>query len=396
MARVHRIGQKKVVHVYRLISGGTLEERIFERAQKKLYLDHMVNRGDTTEEEASSSGLSGSELLATLTFGCNAVFGESANDLNVLPSWDDIDAITDRSRHEGDSVGLLKGGAAKKASEYDANEEMTPCQIFGGVDFAAIKEKAKTDKKLQIPKGVRSIASMWLDEVSVQEGKRERKSRLVMVDGMGSGYGTKSVPILAANNYELNAGESSVFQRELKGQYASGPPVVVKKPPRTWKNQDFCQLCYGTGDLMKCTKCPVSLHTQCCDIIAESTSITRTIPTLKLCTHHKCMKCNKSYTSAGGILYACQSCPNSFCEDCVPTDGVRMIYSCPRFEDLGFHSLHNAYIHCSKRCEKIATKKWGWNIANTKNLKCPDEIDVGFAFGHQTKTTAKKMIVKVM
>ena len=34
MARVHRIGQKKTVHVYRLISGGTIEERIVERAQK--------------------------------------------------------------------------------------------------------------------------------------------------------------------------------------------------------------------------------------------------------------------------------------------------------------------------------------------------------------------------
>lgn len=36
MARVHRIGQKKTVHVYRLISAGTVEERIVERAEKKV------------------------------------------------------------------------------------------------------------------------------------------------------------------------------------------------------------------------------------------------------------------------------------------------------------------------------------------------------------------------
>jgi hypothetical protein len=362
---------------------------MFERAQKKLYLDHVVNRGDTTEEDASASGLSGSELLASITFGCNAVFGDSANDLNVLPSWDDIDAITDRSRHEGDSVGLLKGGAARKVSEFDATEEMTPNQLFGGVDFAAIKEAAKIDKKLKIPKGTRAIASMWLDEVSVQEGKRERKSRLVMVDGMGSGYGKKSVPILASNNYELNAGESSVFQRELKGQYASGPPVAVKKDVQTWKHQNFCQMCYGTGDLVKCTKCPISLHTRCCEGLPES--FPRTLPNIKTtslcCSHHRCTKCTKSLSSSGGVLYSCQSCPNSFCEDCLPSDGVRMLYSCPRFEDLGFHSLQNAYIHCSKRCEKIATKKLGWNLKNSKNLKCPPEIDVQFAFGHQTNAT---------
>lgn len=28
MARVHRIGQTKTVHVYRLVSGGTVEERV--------------------------------------------------------------------------------------------------------------------------------------------------------------------------------------------------------------------------------------------------------------------------------------------------------------------------------------------------------------------------------
>lgn len=36
MARVHRIGQKKTVHVYRLVSAGTVEERIVERAEKKV------------------------------------------------------------------------------------------------------------------------------------------------------------------------------------------------------------------------------------------------------------------------------------------------------------------------------------------------------------------------
>ena len=47
MARVHRIGQHKPVHVYRLVSEGTVEERIQKRAESKLYLDQMVNRGST-------------------------------------------------------------------------------------------------------------------------------------------------------------------------------------------------------------------------------------------------------------------------------------------------------------------------------------------------------------
>ena len=45
MARVHRIGQKKPVHVYRFCTAGSVEQRVQQRAEKKLYLDQMVNRG---------------------------------------------------------------------------------------------------------------------------------------------------------------------------------------------------------------------------------------------------------------------------------------------------------------------------------------------------------------
>lgn len=41
MARVHRIGQTKPVHVFRLVSGGTVEDRIQKRAEQKLYLDQV-------------------------------------------------------------------------------------------------------------------------------------------------------------------------------------------------------------------------------------------------------------------------------------------------------------------------------------------------------------------
>ena len=39
MDRAHRIGQTKEVTVYRLIQEGTMEEKVVERAFKKLFLD---------------------------------------------------------------------------------------------------------------------------------------------------------------------------------------------------------------------------------------------------------------------------------------------------------------------------------------------------------------------
>jgi hypothetical protein len=92
MARVHRIGQTKPVHIYRLVSAGTVEQRIVQRAQKKLFLDSMVNRGSTAKalelddrlknkgsssSSSSSSSLSGSSSAST-TVSASALVSVSA------------------------------------------------------------------------------------------------------------------------------------------------------------------------------------------------------------------------------------------------------------------------------------------------------------------------------
>lgn len=73
MARVHRIGQKNVVHVYRLVSNGTMEERMVQRAQKKLFLDAMVNRGSTAQG-MSMDKLDAGEMLKMVSFGMDSLF----------------------------------------------------------------------------------------------------------------------------------------------------------------------------------------------------------------------------------------------------------------------------------------------------------------------------------
>jgi SWI/SNF-related matrix-associated actin-dependent regulator of chromatin subfamily A member 5 len=240
MARVHRIGQKKTVHVYRLVCGGTIEERMVERAQKKLYLDQMVNQDSLVglEDGEELGGVSKDELLKTLKFGCDAVFGGDVENQNTLPTLEDIDLITDRNRSNdlSEASGKLKG-ATSTFADFKAEGDFTSTTKLGGIDFKEIR-----DKHRKTFKDMGGIADSWS-----KLQKRIRKNRIVQVKGKGSGYGAAFVPVLASNNYDLENGESSVFQRELsesKGNYGD-IKRRVKRSGVDFESQDHCQVQYS-------------------------------------------------------------------------------------------------------------------------------------------------------
>ncbi|KAK7591268.1 hypothetical protein V9T40_002881 [Parthenolecanium corni] len=87
MDRAHRIGQKKQVKVFRLITENTVEEKIVERAEIKLRLDKLVIQQGRLVDNKSS--LNKDDMLNIIRHGANHVFASKDSEITE----EDIDTI---------------------------------------------------------------------------------------------------------------------------------------------------------------------------------------------------------------------------------------------------------------------------------------------------------------
>ncbi|XP_034443206.1 chromodomain-helicase-DNA-binding protein 2 isoform X2 [Hippoglossus hippoglossus] len=136
-ARAHRIGQKKQVNIYRLVTKGTVEEDIIERAKKKMVLDHLViQRMDTTGRTVldSNSGNTNSnpfnkeELTAILKFGAEELFKEAEGEESE-PQEMDIEEILRLAETRESDLGSSATDellSQFKVANFSSMEETTP------------------------------------------------------------------------------------------------------------------------------------------------------------------------------------------------------------------------------------------------------------------------------
>lgn len=170
MARAHRIGQKKPVTVYRLVSKETIEEEVLERARNKLLLEYLAIQAGVTDdgkafkEEFSKKGLrldeakSADDIQWVLKMRSQKMFEQSGNQQRLEQL--DIDSILENAEvtktKVDDKMNLSTGGI-----DWDNFMQYTDVkvddltldwdQIIPAEQLAAIKseeEKKKADDYL--------------------------------------------------------------------------------------------------------------------------------------------------------------------------------------------------------------------------------------------------------
>ncbi|KAG6731894.1 hypothetical protein I3843_01G143400 [Carya illinoinensis] len=148
--RAHRIGQKKEVQVFRFCTEYTIEEKVIERAYKKLALDALViQQGRLAEQKTVNKD----ELLQMVRFGAEMVF--SSKDSTITD--EDIDRIIAK----GEEATAELDAKMKKFTEDAIKFKMDDtAELY---DFDDEKDENKVDfKKL--------VSDNW-----IEPPKRERK-----------------------------------------------------------------------------------------------------------------------------------------------------------------------------------------------------------------------------
>ncbi|GAO49406.1 hypothetical protein SAICODRAFT_22484 [Saitoella complicata NRRL Y-17804] len=158
MARAHRIGQKKHVTVYRLVSKDTVEEDILERARRKMVMEYAImtlGMTDSGDKSKKKEGFSTQELSAILKFGASNMFKATDNqkkleELNI----DDVLAHAEDHVTTVDAGGSSLGGEEflKQFEVTDFKADVTWDDIIPEDDRKRIKEEEderRNDEYLQ-------------------------------------------------------------------------------------------------------------------------------------------------------------------------------------------------------------------------------------------------------
>ncbi|TCD65790.1 hypothetical protein EIP91_002183 [Steccherinum ochraceum] len=368
IARAHRIGQTKTVKVYRLICQGSVEDQMLDRLRRKLFLSvKIMGTSNTSESSPDPSqdpegGIS--ELMDILRRGSSSLMSGGGGGMTLGEFLKaDIRSILQVSRERddvrvkkmkreldtSDSVDALKTEDSETAMKKWEEEEQAllagvaqvQSRLFEGKLVQRVKPVQESPSKGMLKGLVPSAAttSAQLPSLSKNSGKKDNRAmadawqevqRLAKED--------KEEGVVTVNGLELDMAYVGADAYENRPK---APPEKRKKPK--YENEDYCIHCRDGGNLVCCSYCPRVFHAGCRGFTKNQAS-----QTFVACSQHSCTSCERNTTDSGGMLFRCQTCPQAFCEDCLPFDDIVPLDSTiPEYRLASYPAQANAYyIRC--------------------------------------------------
>ncbi|XP_062844516.1 probable global transcription activator SNF2L1 [Trichomycterus rosablanca] len=177
MDRAHRIGQKKPVRVFRLITDNTVEERIVERAEMKLRLDSIVIQQGRLIEQQNKLGKD--EMLQMIRHGATHVFASKDSELTD----EDIDSILQRGAKKTAEMKerMQKlGESSLRTFTMDTGATETSLYKFEGEDYRE-KQKLNMMEWIEPPKRERkanyAVDAYFREALRVSEPRAPKAPR---------------------------------------------------------------------------------------------------------------------------------------------------------------------------------------------------------------------------
>ncbi|KAH0579578.1 hypothetical protein H2248_002429 [Termitomyces sp. 'cryptogamus'] len=316
IARAHRIGQKKVVKVYRLICQGSVEDQMLDRIRRKLFLSYKIMGSDNTSSLENTS-LGSSELMDILRRGSSAL-SHSDGGMNLSrfleASMADIIEYSQSLEKKRD----VKIKSDLKVDKVDADNqqlllaaEEEERRLLSGV--AQVQSRLFEGKVVGKSQTNADIAAEWRNL-----GKRAREDRTIKIGGM------------------------TFIASSVTETIVPPAPKPVKKTKKKFDSEEWCIHCRDGGELVLCAGCPRVFHPNCRELTNAD------LRYQVYCSQHACASCYRSTADCGGMLFRCRTCPQAFCEDCLPEDDLDAIgETLPEFMLLNYGPVATAYyIRC--------------------------------------------------
>lgn len=190
MDRAHRIGQKKEVQVFRFATENSIEEKVIEKAYKKLRLDALVIQQGRLVENTKS--VNKEDLLNMVRYGAEMVFSSEASKITE----EDIDAIIQKGERSTEELNEKLQNFTENAMKFTMD---------GGLSAYDFEEDKEPDNIDQIDQLKALMGANWVDPP-----KRERKRIVSYAEnqaaarkGEGKQSGPKTIKMPSLPDYQF-------------------------------------------------------------------------------------------------------------------------------------------------------------------------------------------------